>query len=198
MRTSSLAALVPLTLLLLSPALSAAPFTLTQWTAAAGGNNHFYYVFERDDFINWTDASLAAQSFGGYLATITSAEENAFVTALTQTPSGPLESWIGFTDALLEGDFQWVTGETVNYSNWAVGEPNDDPRFAGEDYAIINPPPEPAGTWNDLPNDPNRVRAFVIEFEQVPSDIPEPATFWTLTAAAGALLLFTRRRRRVV
>lgn len=176
------------------PTLSAAPFALTQWAVAAGGNDHFYQVFSQTEFIRWSDASNIAQSRGGYLATITGADENDFLTSLTQTPGGALESWIGLTDALVEGDFQWVTGEPVTFTNWAFGEPNDDPRFDGEDFAIINPPPEPSGTWNDLPNDPRRVTAWVVEWDQRPIMTPEPSTFWTLVAAGGLLLRRGRRR----
>lgn len=177
----------------LAPSLAAAPFPLTQWTAASGGNDHFYQVFKRDNFIRWTDALADALSRGGYLATITTVAENDLITALTMTSTGPLESWIGFTDEAVEGQFQWITGEAVTFTNWATGEPNDDPRFQGEDYAIINPPPEPAGTWNDLPNDPRRVQAWVVEWDRDPSTVPEPSTF--LTLAAGAALLLLRRRR---
>lgn len=185
--------LLPLSFLVAASGLQAAALPLTQWTSSAGGNDHYYQVFYRDSFIRWSDALLHAEALGGYLATITSVQENDFVTALTNSPNGPLESWIGFTDEAVEGDFRWITGEAVSFTNWANGEPNNDPRFNGEDYAIINPPPEPAGTWNDLPNDPRRVTAWVVEWDQEPVATPEPSTF--LTLAAGAALALLRRRR---
>lgn len=180
----------------LSPKLSAAP--LTQWAIADGGNDHFYQVFSRENFIQWSDASAHAQSLGGYLATLTTALENDFVRALTQSENGWLEAWIGLTDEVDEGVFLWVTGETSAYTNWYPGEPNNDPDFNGEDYAIINPPVIPpdliGGTWNDLPNNPARVKAWVVEWQERPlSSVPEPSTLWTLALALGLLTRFRPR-----
>ena len=100
----------------LTPVLSAASFPLTQWESAAGGNDHYYQVFLDANFIQWTDASAHAQARGGYLATVTSEAENIFLTALTLTAQGYLESWVGLTDALNEGTFVWVTGEPLVYT----------------------------------------------------------------------------------
>jgi hypothetical protein len=75
----------------LASPLSAASLPLTQWEAPVG-NDHYYQVFFNADFIQWTDASDNALLSGGYLATITSAEENAFITALTATAPGPTGS----------------------------------------------------------------------------------------------------------
>ena len=72
----------------------------------------------------WTDASVMAQSYGGHLATITSQEEQDFL--------GNYGGWIGLTDENVEGQWEWVTGEPVNYTNWIDGEPND--AGNGEDY----------------------------------------------------------------
>ncbi len=51
-----------------------------QWTAGTGANGHFYDVVLSN--ITWTEARLAAVGAGGYLATITSAEEQAFIATL--------------------------------------------------------------------------------------------------------------------
>jgi hypothetical protein len=53
--------------------------------------------------------------------------------------------WIGFTDRVTEGTWEWISGEAVTYTNWAGGEPND---FGGEDYAAMNW--NSKGEWNDL------------------------------------------------
>jgi len=50
----------------------------TEWLVADGGNGHFYeVVYDHDIF--WADAMDVAISAGGYLATITSQEEEDFV-----------------------------------------------------------------------------------------------------------------------
>lgn len=71
--------------------------------------------------------------------TITSAEENAFANNL----KGYNRTWTGFTDEQTEGLWQWVTGESVLYTRWAYGEPNN--WGSGEDYAEM----DYEGWWND-------------------------------------------------
>ncbi|SVB86895.1 uncharacterized protein METZ01_LOCUS239749, partial [marine metagenome] len=101
----------------------------------------------------WTGADEIIQSWGGvgfHMATVTSAEENYFINMATNR-----EVWIGFTDQDSEGEWVWVTGEPVGYTNWAGGEPND----AGghEDWAHL----WANGYWND--HNPNYETRFVIE-----------------------------------
>ncbi|MAV69894.1 MAG: hypothetical protein CMG04_03720 [Candidatus Marinimicrobia bacterium] len=95
-------------------------------------NDHCYYVSD-NQFI-WQDARVNATENGGYLASITTAEENAFLTGNV--------SWFGFTDEITENSFLWTTGEQVDYTNWNSNEPNDS---GGEDYTHLNI----NGTWND-------------------------------------------------
>ncbi|TRT44375.1 MAG: tandem-95 repeat protein, partial [Microcystis aeruginosa Ma_QC_C_20070703_M131] len=98
----------------------------------------------------WTDAQVQAQAMGGNLVTINDAAENQFLV----NAFGSNESfWIGFTDAVQEGDWKWINGEPVTYVNWSVTEPNN---VGNEDYGIINDPydPGPSEKWYDLPNNP--------------------------------------------
>lgn len=178
-----------LALCALSP-LGAVPI---QWPSAAGGNDHFYEFVDTGGFIAWLDARAAAQGGGGDLVSITSAAENDFVTMLT----GGTEAYIGATDASVEGTFEWVTGELFGFTNWAFNEPNDDIAPAsptGEDYSIVNPPGNPLGTWNDLPNNPFRVTAYVVEFDTQP--VPEPSTLLLLGGVLAPLLARLVRRPR--
>ena len=92
------------------------------FTYIGSRGNSCYYISE--DAMVWTDASVMAQSYGGHLATITSQEEQDFL--------GNYGGWIGLTDENVEGQWEWVTGEPVNYTNWIDGEPND--AGNGEDY----------------------------------------------------------------
>src|SRR4051795_2608709 len=41
-----------------------------QWAVASGGNGH-WYAFVSDPGVTWTEAEAAAETSGGYLATIT-------------------------------------------------------------------------------------------------------------------------------
>ena len=124
----------------------------------------------------------AATQFGqnGYLASITSADENSFVANKLEGAGGnPAKNvWIGANDITTEGAWVWSggpengvqfwsgaeTGSAVEsrYSNWATGEPNNyangAPYDTGENCAVINKLNIGApisqlvpGLWNDLP-----------------------------------------------
>ncbi len=102
-----------------------------QWSESRGGNGHWYEVVSVPGGITWTDAKQAAQDKGGYLATITSAEENAFVYSLVDddrfwklvgnNDDGP---WLGGAYDRKGGDWRWVTGEPWDYTNWYPGQPD--------------------------------------------------------------------------
>ena len=71
-----------------------------------------FYRFISDIGIYWTAAKVQAESVAmqyhglqGYLATITSAVENAFIQQKTKGVG-----WIGASDHAIEGDWRWVTG----------------------------------------------------------------------------------------
>jgi hypothetical protein len=67
-----------------------------QWKAADGGNGHWYTVVH--DPVSWTQARDAAASLGPatYLATITSAAENAFIQdQLLGGDAAPAIAWLG-------------------------------------------------------------------------------------------------------
>ena len=108
----------------LAPA--AAQAALVQWA----GNGHWYEVILLPN-VSWSTASADATSRGGYLATITSTGEQAFIQGLlTDNPNDALEEyWIGgFQPAGSTepgGGWQWVTGESFVYTNWGSGEPNN-------------------------------------------------------------------------
>ena len=58
--------------------LLSADLTPVQWSADAGGNDHYYEVVVAEQAVSWDDARADAEVRGGYLATVTSAAENAF------------------------------------------------------------------------------------------------------------------------
>jgi len=107
-------------------------------TTKTNYNGHEYQLISY--LRTWSGAKSDCESRGGYLVTITSQEENDFISSLI----GEDDIWIGFTDEANEGDWQWVTGESVTYTNWIPGEPNDSGE--GEDYAATST----SGGWNDL------------------------------------------------
>ena len=53
--------------------------------------------------------------------------------------------WIGLNDRDVEGDFVWVSGEPVTYTNWAPGEPN---HLNHQDYVQMDHRDD--GLWHDV------------------------------------------------
>jgi len=143
-------------------------------------NGHYYEFVATPPEIKWTEARAAAERrtlratngklLRGYLATITSAEEDQFL----YTHFGHIPNiWVGASDAAVENEWRWVTGPEgradggkgllfwlggvdgipIGYAAWAPGEPNqfDDEVVGSEDYMDWNH--DMAG-WNDSPNQP--------------------------------------------
>ena len=118
-----------------------------QWTVASGGNGHWYEGVYVGSNTLWTYANAVATAKGGYLASITSAAENSFVTNLVSdlkywdaNSSGTFGPWIGGYqyDKLAEpaGHWAWTSGESWSYTNWNPGEPNN--AYNREDYLQLD------------------------------------------------------------
>lgn len=130
-----------------------------QWPISQGGNGHWYRAIPTPSGISWTAANAAATAAGAYLATATSAPENAFIYGLTtgcwKDGWGP---WLGgFQSGGPEpsGGWAWVTGETWSYSSWIANNP-DDGKYSGisENYIHYHATPgnPTSSSWNDWDN----------------------------------------------
>ncbi len=130
---------------------------MTGFTSQNNFNGHSYY--RSTGSMTWTDARQACINMGGHLVTSTTLAENNFLFNLW--PNG----WIGLTDEVWEGTWQWVTGEPYSWSYWNGGEPNN---AGNEDYIQF----VGGGRWNDLPN---TSLPYVLEFEYIVT-----YTSWTI------------------
>ena len=101
------------------------------------GNQYFL----TSEALSWTEAQAEAESLGGNLVSINDADEEAWLKANFGEDEG---FWIGINDAESEGNFEWVSGESVTYTNWAPGEPNNS---RNQDYGRINFGPD--RLWDD-------------------------------------------------
>ena len=148
-----------------------------------GTNGHFYRpISSGTTYTNARAAALNTTFKGqqGYLVTITSPDEDAFV--FNNVPQTNI--WFALTDEAVEGQWRIDAGpergtliKTSNgqftgniqgqYNNWAPGEPNNS---GNEDYAVTK---WNGSQWNDLPN--NFSCPYVIEYGTWTN--PDDATF---------------------
>jgi hypothetical protein len=161
--------------LTLAAAASAAP---TQWS----GNGHYYELIEQATDWNSARTSALGMSFGlqqGYLATVTSAAELAFLNGLSNTLA-----YIGANDIAVEGSFVWAdgpeAGQALAYTAWSAGEPNN---LGDEDAVHMNW--GSGGSWNDISVDGQYF--YFVEFGGQPNtnNVPEPGSL--LLVALGLL-----------
>jgi hypothetical protein len=149
-----------------------------------GVNGHFYRPISTGAFYTVARAASETTTFKGqkgYLVTITSADEDAFI--FNNVPQSNI--WFALTDEVSEA--RWTidagpekgtlikinNGQTNGnipgqYNNWAGGEPNNS---GNEDYAVTKW--GGGSQWNDLPN--NFSCAYVIEYGTWTN--PDDATF---------------------
>ncbi len=116
--------------------------------------------------MTWEQAKDYCQSLGGHLVTITSAEEQDFVSNLVIKTD--LACWIG---AYASGTtFKWVTDEPFSYTNWDDGEPSRNYNSSDEPYVGIYANNtatsySTTGKWNDFSANTGTVKGFVCEWE---------------------------------
>src|ERR1700722_5604132 len=174
-----------------------------EWAPSDGGNGH-YYDFINDPNITWTDAKAAAagQVFDGvhgYLTTITSAAENAFMASNFSAEAGPFQDgWVGgYQDTGApdysepDGGWRWVTGEPWVYTNWFTSGPVE-PDNAGGDQNYLRS--NVGFQWDDFQNDPSNPSVQYISGYFVEFTVPEPASVGII--AMSSLLTLRRRRER--
>lgn len=200
MKKFLLALSVPFLLMYLITTASAVP---VQWTTAQGGNNHWYEVVN-SGAITWNDANITAnalsyEGLSGSLASITSEQENVFVSSLVNTINwGPAYGpWLGGyrTDT---GDADWTTsatwtdGSQWGYTNWDATQPTN---TGGDQYYLHYYPANEVTnsfTWNDSANNGygnTRITGYVVEY----APVPEPNSILLLGAG---LLAFAGIRRK--
>ena len=161
-------------------------------------NGHYYEFVPTPPHFKWTEAKAAAEArtftdpggavLQGYLATVTSQEEEDFL----QTHFGTISFvWIGGSDAAVEGDWRWVTGPegledggqgrlfwrggpggtAFGFSNWTAGEPNSE---GDEDYMDWNHSGKSG--WNDSLDQPfperpaHVISGYLVECSEPDSD----------------------------
>ena len=149
-------------------------------------NGHFYRPISTTATYDNAKALSASQTFKGqtgYLVTITSANEEAFI--ISNVPQTNI--WFALTDRVQEGYWRIDAGpengtliKTQNgltagniagqFNNWCVGEPNNS---GDEDFAVTKW--GGGSCWNDLPGSASWSNPYIVEFGTWAN--PEQQTF---------------------
>ncbi|RYD61906.1 MAG: hypothetical protein EOP83_15940, partial [Verrucomicrobiaceae bacterium] len=142
------------------------------------GTGHYYEAVKVPTGITRDHAGEEALAKGGYLACISSVEENDFAYSLVNdlswfTPPSQfgdrLGPWLGGIST--STGWQWNTGEPFTYSNWKPGQPDT---FAGfYQYLLFYNGNEAGSSWGDHPGGAipgfELPRGYVIEYNTLPS-----------------------------
>ncbi len=130
-----------------------------QWRVEDGGNGHWYVLNTENQ--SWDNAQSWATAQGGYLATVTSMNENSFVRALAGSFVETVQGvWLGAQatngQCSNPNGYKWVTEEPWNWTNWHSGEPNfSDECALAYRYSY-------GETWNNLAS--GRLLPFLVEW----------------------------------
>lgn len=152
-------------------------------------NGHYYYVYNIDAGSTWKEAKQYCELQGGYLATITSPEEQRFISSIVQNQE-KRSYWIGLTDEEESGCWEWVTNEPFSYSNWAQNEPNQEHYVAIVSYDTEYDYPIFLGEWNDHANDRDIEQfGFICEWgEYIVGATPPSENHYETDSALGKYL----------
>lgn len=165
---------------------------VTSPTVASGGNDHYYLSVVGPFTVFQAQADLTANyatylGMSGYLVTITSAEEQEFVSLL----SSRSEWWTSGSDGASAGSWIWTAGpeagQAFTYTNWPGAVPTDPGLFL--DIGACGGP-----CWTVSFGD--RRPGYVVEYSAAPvTGAPEPSTVSALMLGLAAVAWHGRRRR---
>lgn len=128
-------------------------------TARTEMNGTAYEVF--DYAVDWQTAAAICEAKGGHLVVVDSNTENETIVALANRGKKS-EYWINATDRFSEGVWTDNNGNSLAFTNWLSGEPNND--FNAEQYAAIQ---KSEGKWCDFKGFSSMYRSvgFICEYD---------------------------------
>nr|KAF6307718.1 C-type lectin domain family 4 member F [Myotis myotis] len=113
---------------------------LQGWKVYNGDMYYFSHVKK-----SWQEAEKSCVSQGAHLASVTSAEEQAYLTEFTRSSN----YWIGLNDRGTEGSWRWIDGTPFNYARsrvfWNDNQPDNWQHGNGQDEDCVHVQQK----WND-------------------------------------------------
>ena len=105
------------------------------------------------DHVNWFTAQGICALNGGNLVTVNDASENAWLISTGEsiyTFANGARWWLGFHDNHQENSFEWISRQSISYTNWHSGEPNNNYGQSNENCSVLFWNSSTSG-WNDMP-----------------------------------------------
>lgn len=115
------------------------PFMISVQTFSLGKKSGKKLYVTNGEKMPFSSVKALCTALGATVATPKNAEENKAIQDMA-----PDTAFLGITDEATEGQFMYVTGGRLGYSNWKKDEPND--HGSGEDCVLLLRD----GLWNDI------------------------------------------------
>ncbi|CAL1543038.1 unnamed protein product [Lymnaea stagnalis] len=113
-----------------------------RWWEDDPNSDNCYFI--QLDMQTWLDARTSCQNEGGDLASITSVQEQFYLSARLMSFTANF-FWIGANDRATENGFQWSDSSPFSFLNWNTGQPNN---AQDSDCVALM---KQTGRWDDLP-----------------------------------------------
>lgn len=129
---------------------------------------HIYELYDKPT--SWETAKLVCENKDGHLATITSSEEEKVIESLIRYGKRTFYN-VGATNLENINEWKWVTGESMSYTNWAIGEPNNVANI--ERYLSVFNNENYFAQWNDTTNASTSgvSNGFICEYDGLACDV---------------------------
>ncbi|MEE0007394.1 MAG: RICIN domain-containing protein [Ruminococcus bromii] len=129
---------------------------------------HIYELYDKPT--SWETAKLVCENKDGHLATITSSEEEKVIESLIRYGKRTFYN-VGATNLENVNEWKWITGESMSYTNWAIGEPNNVANI--ERYLSVFNNENYFAQWNDTTNASTSgvSNGFICEYDGLACDV---------------------------
>lgn len=129
---------------------------------------HIYELYDKPT--SWETAKLVCENKDGHLATITSSEEEKVIESLIRYGKRTFYN-VGATNLENVNEWKWITGESMSYTNWAIGEPNNVANI--ERYLSVFNNENYLAQWNDTTNASTSgvSNGFICEYDGLACDV---------------------------